>query len=295
MEPRSPEYLRNLVRELCALPSETEWVEFKENNADPASIGKNISALSNGAALHDRPSGYLVWGIDDDPHQIVGTNFSLEPDGIGPQEPRIRASVSDNCDFQFHNVDVDNQQVVVLEINPARQYPVRFNREPFIRVGSATKRLRDVAQIEVRLWRILNQSSFEDNIADANVTGDRVLQLLDCPSYFKLLRLPLPDGNQNILETLRSEGLIRRSDAGGWDITNLAALLLAHDLREFRRLARKRVRVIGYDGSGRFDPARERQFDLGYASTFQQVIEHIMALVPSNEIIEQALNVALPM
>ena len=84
MEPREPEYLRDLVRELCALESETEWVEFKRNNADPKIIGKNISALSNGAALHDRPFGYLIWGIDDDSHQVVGTDSCLEANGTGP-------------------------------------------------------------------------------------------------------------------------------------------------------------------------------------------------------------------
>jgi ATP-dependent DNA helicase RecG len=40
---RSPEYLKALLRELCALPAETEWVEFKENNEDPQQIGEYIS------------------------------------------------------------------------------------------------------------------------------------------------------------------------------------------------------------------------------------------------------------
>jgi len=31
----SSDYLAGLVRELCKLPAETEWVEFKENRADP--------------------------------------------------------------------------------------------------------------------------------------------------------------------------------------------------------------------------------------------------------------------
>ena len=295
MEPRDPEYLRDLVNELRALPSETEWVEFKVNNTDPEMIGENISALSNGAALHGRPFGYLVWGIDDDTHQIVGTTFSLEPIGIGPQEPRIRSRISDNCDFQFHSVDIDNHQVVVVEINPAQRYPVRFRREPFIRVGSATKRLRDVAPIEARLWRILNQNSFEDGIADANAAIDRVLQLLDCPSYFRLQGMPLPDGNQNILEGLCSENLIRRSDAGGWDITNLAAILFADDLTPFANLWRKKLRVIQYDGNNKLQTLREWECNQGYGIAFEQIINYIMALVPTNEILENALNRTVPM
>jgi len=41
---RSGDYLVNLVRELCKLPGETEWVEFKVNNSDPQEIGKFRSA-----------------------------------------------------------------------------------------------------------------------------------------------------------------------------------------------------------------------------------------------------------
>ena len=48
---RSPEYLEGLLRELCALPHETEWVEFKEDNTDPQEIGEYLSALANSAAL----------------------------------------------------------------------------------------------------------------------------------------------------------------------------------------------------------------------------------------------------
>lgn len=49
--------LDQLVRELMALPRETQWLEFKHNNYDPVMIGKDISALANGAALRSkRPS-----------------------------------------------------------------------------------------------------------------------------------------------------------------------------------------------------------------------------------------------
>ena len=33
---KSQDYLLGLVRELCNLPHETEWVEFKVNHRDPA-------------------------------------------------------------------------------------------------------------------------------------------------------------------------------------------------------------------------------------------------------------------
>lgn len=58
----SQEQLESLLRELCRLSNETEWVEFKHNNADAPMIGEYVSALSNSAALLGKQSAYVVWG-----------------------------------------------------------------------------------------------------------------------------------------------------------------------------------------------------------------------------------------
>lgn len=55
------EQLEKLVRSLLALSRETEWAEFKHNNADPEEIGEYISALANSAALTRQPSGFIIW------------------------------------------------------------------------------------------------------------------------------------------------------------------------------------------------------------------------------------------
>ncbi len=73
---RTPEYLAGLVRELCKLPRETEWLEFKGNNADPQEIGEYLSALANSAAYNCKASGYLIWGIENGTHRVIGTRFS---------------------------------------------------------------------------------------------------------------------------------------------------------------------------------------------------------------------------
>lgn len=83
---RSVEYLQSLVRELAKLPDETEWVEFKCNNKQPQMIGEYISALSNSAALCERPKAYLVWGVDDTTHKIVGTEFQYRKMKKGNEE-----------------------------------------------------------------------------------------------------------------------------------------------------------------------------------------------------------------
>lgn len=50
---RPSDYLVSLVRELCKLARETEWVEFKVNKADPQDIGEYLSALANAVGFID--------------------------------------------------------------------------------------------------------------------------------------------------------------------------------------------------------------------------------------------------
>ena len=64
-----------LIGDLRALPAETAWLEFKENNTDPRVIGRLISAVSNAARLEDRDFGYVVWGVRDAGHAVAGTRF----------------------------------------------------------------------------------------------------------------------------------------------------------------------------------------------------------------------------
>ena len=52
-----------LVKELCKLPKEVGWVEFKHNNCEPTMIGEDISALANTATLNDRDYAYMIWGV----------------------------------------------------------------------------------------------------------------------------------------------------------------------------------------------------------------------------------------
>lgn len=73
---RSLIYLESLVRELCQLPHETEWADFKVNNADPQERGEYLSALANAAALSRKAFAYVLWGVEDTAHRVVGTTFS---------------------------------------------------------------------------------------------------------------------------------------------------------------------------------------------------------------------------
>jgi ATP-dependent DNA helicase RecG len=136
---------------------------------------------------------------------------------------------------------------------------------------------------------------FERGIAAEHVPSDEVFRLLDYPAYFDLLELPLPDGRAAILNALKEDCILKPCASGTWDITNLGAVLFAKKLDDFSSLKRKTVRVVHYKGKGRVETLREQISNKGYVSGFEWLIAFIMALVPANEIIEQALRKSVPM
>ena len=64
---------------------------------------------------------------------------------------------------------------------------------------------------------------------------------------------------------------------------------------DFRSLAHKTVRVIQYKGNGRVATVREQAGSRGYAAGFEGLIGFIANLLPSNEVIGQALRKEVPM
>jgi ATP-dependent DNA helicase RecG len=294
---RPADYLASLLHELCALPRETEWVEFKVNEAEPQAIGEYISALANSAALVGKAFAYLVWGVRDDDHAIVGTTFEPHAGRVGNEELEswLLRLLEPKLDFRFFTVPVDGQRVVLLEIARAARHPVRFAGQEFIRVGTYKKKLKDFPEKERALWRIFDQTPFEDGVATERATDDDVLRLLDYPAYFDLLERPLPADRQGILAALADDRLIRKSDAGGWDITNLGAILFAKRLDAFHGLRRKAVRVVQYRGNGRTETLKEQEGGKGYACGFEGLIGYIHGLLPANEVIGEALRRSVPM
>ena len=288
----SNQYLKSLVSELTLLSNETEWVEFKVNNKEPQLIGEYISALSNSAALEGKKYAYLLWGVDDNTHEIIGTNFEPKKLKKGNEELEnwLYRLISPKINFKFYEVDIDSKKVVLLEIEKAIEKPVQFSGIEYIRIGSYKKLLKEFPVKERDLWRKFDLSSYEDQIAKANMDESELLNLLDYPSYFDLMDIPLPEERKTIIMKLAEEEIIKKNDSGSWDITNLGAILFAKELSKFKFLKRKAVRVIQYKGNSRIETIREKEGSKGYAVGFEGLISYIDNMLPRNEIIGKALR-----
>lgn len=292
------EALCDLVDELRSLDRETEWVEFKHNNADPQMIGEYVSALSNSAALHRKPAAYILWGIDDSTHQVVGTSFKPRNTKVAGQELEnwLTNQVVPQVDVRIHEFAYsDDQPMVLFEIRPAARTPVRIGDTEYIRVGSYKKKLRDHPEKERALWATFSLIPFEDGVAMDNATSDDVLRLIEYPTYFELMKQTLPDNRVAILQRLCDEKVILRKGNDRFQITNVGAILFAKDLREFLGLKRKSLRVIRYKGKNRTETIREQEGVRGYAVGFSGAIQYINGQLPANEEVGRALRSDVPM
>ncbi len=292
MTNRSNDYLNSLVIELSKLSNETEWVEFKHNNKDPQMIGEYISALSNSAALHGKPTAYMVWGIDDATHEIIGTTFRFSKAKKGNEELEswILRLLEPKIDFEVHELTIQEKPVVVLEISAAFRHPVTFSGVEYIRVGSHKKKLKGFKEKERKLWRVFDKTPFENQVALENIPESEVLGYLDYPKYFELLSTPLPESRTAILETLESDKIIQKKVNANYDIMNLGAILFARDLSKFNNLKRKPIRIIQYRDNTKLETIKEITSETGYAVGFEKIIQDINSILPSNEVITQALR-----
>lgn len=289
---RDIDYLVSLLKELQALPKETEWVEFKSNQSDPNAIGEYISALSNSAVLCGKTSAYLVWGLEDDTHKLIGTNFKISTSKKGAEdlEPWLSRLLNPRIDFQVYEFQYDGLDFVILEIPRASNVPTKFSGQEYIRVGSHKKPLKDYPEKERALWRAFENVSFEEEVAKSDLEKSEVLSLLDYTAYYELLNLRLPTNLDMVIENLIADYFVQRQDNGRYSITNLGGILFAKNLSQFPTLHRKAVRVIQYSGKNKLNPVREQIGGKGYAIGYEGLINFIDSMTPTEEIIEKGIR-----
>lgn len=283
------ENIDRLVLELCKQPVETEWLEFKRNNCDPQMIGEDISALSNSALLADRSYAYMVFGIDDTSHDIVGTHVHLKNEKKGNQELEnwLRYMLSKNAEFEFKSTNIDGANIELIVIAKAQGLPVSFEKVDYIRSGSYTKKLTEFPMLRTQMWDKLRNERFENVLAKTDLTIREVSKYLDCDTYFNLLHIPIPEDDSTYIHYFIEDGLIVRQDDGMYAITNLGAILLAKHLYDFNRLSRKALRIVQYEDTRRLSIRKEEEIDAGYAISLEMAVKYVDALLPSKEDINE--------
>ncbi len=171
------EELKTLLEKLRRLPSETEWVEFKEakNHIHFDDLGKYFSALSNEVNLKELDFGWLVLGISDQPpRKIVGTNYRPNRSALDRLKKEIADCTTSRLGFEeIYELYMPEGRVLMLQIPPAlRGIPTSWKGHYYGREGESLVPL-SLSKIE----RIRGQVLRED--WSAKVCEDATLDDLD--------------------------------------------------------------------------------------------------------------------
>ena len=115
--------LHRKLNELLALPAETEWLEFKQaaRSFHFDKLGQYFSALSNEARLKKKEAGWLIFGVQNNPRKIVGSDFRRSRADLDSLKKEIADQTSKRLTFmEIHELYFPEGRVVLFEIPPAR-------------------------------------------------------------------------------------------------------------------------------------------------------------------------------
>ncbi|MBC6425137.1 MAG: putative DNA binding domain-containing protein [Ekhidna sp.] len=275
-----------LKQSLNPIPQELNEIDWKSGLSGKTDrIAQHIAAFAN----HEN-GGYLVYGIGND-----GKHRPLEKSEMDDIIQKVgniaRNNLTQPIGIDHAISEYEGNAILFIKIPEYHDKPVSLRGNDIYKTykRSAGQTVKQSKQEVSQLIALSSGINFEAQIAKPNAENDEVLNLLDFDGYFTRQEKRLPGTKEAILEVLENDDLIKKSSKN-WDILNIGAILFAKDLKKFKALKRKAVRVIIYDKTSRIDALKEREGVKGYANGFEGLVNYIMDQLPANEMIDQALR-----
>lgn len=261
-------------------PTETQALEFKEAKKQ----FDTLELFSYCVAIANEGGGKLILGISNQPpREVVGTNAFQNPIKITEsifQKLRFRVDVEE--------VSHPSGRVVVFSIPPRpRGTAYALEGRYLMRSGESL-----TSMSEDQLRKIFGEGRpdwLQENSLTEVTVGD-VSELLDTVAFFKLLDLPYPDTRDGVLDRLLAERMIEKQGEK-YAVPRLAGILLAKDINDFPDIKRKAVRVVVYTTKSKAETKLDQSGGKGYAVGFRGLVNFVLAQLPQNEVIKDALRV----
>lgn len=260
-------------------PSEHPRLEFKEAKTQ----FDNRRLYEYCVALANEGGGHLLLGVaDKPPRPVVGTQAFANPMAMAE---KLFQAVGFRVDIE--EVAHPEGRVLVFHIPPRpRGTAYHLEGKYLMRSGEA---LMPMSEDQLRRIFTEGEPDWLEEHTQTGVDAQQLIELLDTQTFFELLKLPYPTDRAGVIDRLMRERLIDvRSDA--YAIRRLGALLLAKRLEDFPGLGRKAARVVVYTGTSKLETRLDQTGARGYAVGFQGLVRFVMAQLPQNEVIEDALR-----
>lgn len=148
----------DIIANLLNLSDEYEWLDFKENWFNKDEIGEYISAVANGACLCGKEYGYILWGVEDNSRNVVGTNINFDRDiDHEPYKHYLARKLKPSVAFEVIERKYEDKRVVLLQVPASKSVQTKFNDVAYFRIGSSKEKLSKFPEWELKLNTILQE------------------------------------------------------------------------------------------------------------------------------------------
>lgn len=147
---------------------ELPYLEAKINMNESEKIAQTLSALANSASYLGEEYGYMIWGIQDETWDVVGSSFSMEKakattkNGFQKGAMWISNALSNRADYSEYEFTIELQRIYVIRIKNCGALPLRYHEIAYIRKHSSNQKLSDYPEME----QIIRQKSLKDYSAE---------------------------------------------------------------------------------------------------------------------------------
>lgn len=206
--------LKKLLNHLIAT-WENEVVEFKQAGKDYSTdkIGAYFSALANEANLRGQERAWLVFGVNNQSRQIVGSDYRLNPERLQSTKMQIAENTEPSVTFRnIHQRQDSRGRVVLFEVPAApRGMPIAWKGHYYARAGESLTHLGLDKLDEIRQQTLagdrtprryrnafLAQAMAELNMIDTMGYGIYSMHIGQARRYF-----PMPDYDLSEPQTVK--------------------------------------------------------------------------------------------
>ena len=152
---------------------EDECVEFKEakNDFDSKKLGQYFSAISNEANLRGKEEGWLIFGVSDKTHCIVGTQYRNNPKSLNSVKGELARGTTQQISFiEIYELMREGKRVLLFQIPAAPMgIPMAFSGHYYARnaeelVPLNIEKIERIRRQYVEDWseQIVEEASIED-------------------------------------------------------------------------------------------------------------------------------------
>lgn len=224
--------LITLLEAFIQLPGETEVVEFKkaQNGFDTQKIGEYFSALSNEANLHQEEYAWLLFGIHDKTHAVLGSSYKPTRPSLDALKREIAEGT--NCGITFieiHEVVYQGKRVIMFQIPAApKGIPTSYKGHFYGRDGES------LVALSLHELEIIRSQSFQTDWS-AQIVANATIDDLDEKAIAVARSLYTSKNKQNAAEIAEWDNVTFLNKAKltiKGKITNAAIVLLGKEESE---------------------------------------------------------------